>query len=144
MDDIALPRILCVDDEPFLLAALSRSLRLCFDVCTAANAKDALLEVEHTGPFVAVISDMSMPGMDGIELLRRVRDLNPATMRILLSGHGAGVLAARGIDDDLVAHCFCKPCSLDVLAKTIVSAAPLQSSIKSFDVDLMNCASAPI
>ena len=68
-----LPRVLCVDDEPNLLAALRRSLRGRFEVSLAQSALDALQALEHAGPFAIVITDLCMPGMNGIELLDRIR-----------------------------------------------------------------------
>jgi CheY-like chemotaxis protein len=79
--------ILCVDDEPAILAALRRVFRPHgYRVLTAACGAQALeiLEREAVG---VVISDMSMPGMDGPTFLDRVRSRWPDTVRVLLTGH---------------------------------------------------------
>lgn len=83
-------RILIVDDEPNVLSALQRTLKhrwnsgtLTVEPHTSPNAAlDALLE----RPADVVISDYRMAELDGVELLRRVRELQPYTGRVLLSG----------------------------------------------------------
>lgn len=70
--------VLVVDDEPGLVAALSAALRAAgLDVLAASNADEALVWVE-TGRVGAVVTDIAMPGQDGIALLRaiRMRDLD--------------------------------------------------------------------
>jgi DNA-binding NtrC family response regulator len=144
VSDIVLPKILCVDDEPFLLAALARALRRRFSVSKALGAEEALRILAQEGPFVAVITDLSMPGTDGIALLRRVRETSPETMRILLSGHGPAILAERGVEAGLITRLFCKPCSIDLLADAIAGAGRPAASQVSLDQTLMNRPQPPI
>lgn len=80
-------RVLCVDDEPNLLASFVRTLRDSFDVRTAPSGAEALRLLDEAGPFAVVVSDLCMPGMSGIDLLERVRAGWPQTACILLSGH---------------------------------------------------------
>ena len=66
-------QILCVDDEPNILRALTRFLKMSgFEVSTAGSGQEALI-LFQTRHFDAVISDMGMPGMSGAELLSEVR-----------------------------------------------------------------------
>jgi len=104
-----LPRVLCVDDEPNLLAALRRSLRGRFEVSLAQSALDALQALEHAGPFAIVITDLCMPGMNGIELLDRIRARWPLTARILLSGHGATAASDHALAAGAAFRCLAKP-----------------------------------
>jgi CheY-like chemotaxis protein len=80
-------RILLVDDEPPILASLRRLLAFePYEVLTTEVGAQAL-EVLAAGNIAVVLSDQHMPGMEGVELLRRARDLAPDTSRILFSGH---------------------------------------------------------
>ncbi len=101
-----LARILVVDDEPAVQSALSRALTLeHYDV---AQAVDGLEAIERLGatPFEAVILDIAMPRMDGLEVCRRLREGGDTTPVLMLTARGevddrvAGLDA--GADDYLV------------------------------------------
>ena len=80
-------RILLVDDEQPILASLRRLLAFePYEILTTEVGAQAL-EVLAAGNIAVVMSDQHMPGMEGVELLRRARDLAPDTSRILFSGH---------------------------------------------------------
>ncbi len=112
-------RILFVDDEPKLLSGLRRMLRGMRSEWTfefAESGPTALRRLDEQ-PFDVVVSDMRMPGMDGSELLRHVRERFPATVRIVLSGQceQRAVLKAVG-----PAHQFLtKPCNSEALKETL-------------------------
>jgi len=112
-------RVLVVDDEARVVDALGRSLRSerrYWSVTTATSGAQAvdLLEAE---PFDAILSDMLMPGMDGVELLGWARERRPEALRIVLSGHTGPELALRTLP---VAHQFrAKPCNGAELKSTI-------------------------
>lgn len=79
-------RILMVDDEPLLRSLLSRALaRADFDVVEASSGA-AALQVLHAERFDLVITDVQMPLMTGIELLRKLRHHQPDLPVILISG----------------------------------------------------------
>lgn len=89
-------RIMLVDDESGVLNALSRLLRLSplevtghsrlAEVETFVSAKQALARAEERA-FSLVISDFRMPEMDGVAVLRRMRELQPDCSRVILSGY---------------------------------------------------------
>lgn len=80
-------RILCVDDEPNIVAALRRLFRSSgYQVLTATSGAEALALLAQE-PVDLVFSDMRMPGMDGAQLLARVRQEWPQTTRVLLTGY---------------------------------------------------------
>src|SRR2546430_4593226 len=100
-------RILIVDDELALLEALPRALRLRLDgveIDTVDNASDALVRIIGTD-YDAIVSDIKMPGMDGLAVLEEIRKLRPKTTTLLITGHGEHDLAVqtlRGGAHDLV------------------------------------------
>lgn len=119
-------RILFVDDEPAVLDALRdrlRKQRREWEMVFARGAEEALAQCE-CGSFDVVVSDMRMPGMDGAELLRRVRARWPTSIRIVLSGHAERDAVIRALP---VAHQYLsKPCDADTLRSTIARACTLR------------------
>lgn len=81
------PRILCVDDEPSILSALRRLFRSHGLTVQVAEGGQAGLDLLSVQPFDLVISDMRMPGMDGVQFLEQVRQRWPDSMRLLLTGY---------------------------------------------------------
>lgn len=87
------PLVVCVDDEPGVLASLRRSLRNePYDVLTTDHPEDAL-EWAGTHNVSVVISDQRMPRMTGVELMAALRRRSPGTARILLTGYPDSALA---------------------------------------------------
>lgn len=81
-------KVLIVDDEPLMRNFLAETLhRKKIDVTTAENGREAL-EILEKSSFDLVISDMKMPGFSGIDLLRKVKELYPETIFIVISGFG--------------------------------------------------------
>ena len=77
-------RVLVVDDDPSLREALARSLEEHADVRVAATAEEALATIGAAPPDV-ILSDVRMPGLDGLELLRIVRERAPSVDVIMMS-----------------------------------------------------------
>ena len=122
-------RILFVDDEANVLAGLRRMLRGQRKVWEMhfANGGAEALEILAEHPFDVVVSDMRMPGIDGAELLNRVSELYPSTVRLVLSGQSEHEKIFRAIGP---AHQFMsKPCEPHVLVSTIERACGLQSRL---------------
>lgn len=116
-------RVLFVDDEPRVLEGLVRTLfDLDWDVSIAHSGREAL-ELLSRHPVDVVISDMRMPGMDGAELLRQVKERFPEAVRVILSGHTEAEAALRAVP---VAHQFLsKPCDRDTLTRVVERAQSL-------------------
>lgn len=80
-------RILLVDDEPILLKAVEFKLKKeGMHVTTASNGEDAIEQLENSEAFDLVITDVMMPGLGGMELLRSVKGNNPNMKVLLLTG----------------------------------------------------------
>ncbi|MFZ0960707.1 MAG: response regulator [Terriglobia bacterium] len=120
-------RVLFVDDEPKILEGLRhilRSQRHDWEMAFAPGGETALALMEAS-PFDVVVSDMRTPGMDGATLLRRVRELYPQMVRIVLSGHTEMSTALQAVP---VAHQFlAKPCDAEMLRVAIERACHLKA-----------------
>ena len=89
--------ILLVDDEEGIRKVLSIALSdLGYRVHTAANGVEALRIFKDKQPPI-VLTDIKMPEMDGIELLRRLKDISPNTEIIMITGHGDMDLAIKSV-----------------------------------------------
>ncbi|MFB3901837.1 MAG: sigma-54-dependent transcriptional regulator [Acidobacteriota bacterium] len=81
-------QILVVDDEPQMLVALRETLcKRGFQITTATNGVDAVGKLRQQF-YQAVLTDVRMPGVDGLDLLREIKRISPVTPVILLTGHG--------------------------------------------------------
>jgi response regulator RpfG family c-di-GMP phosphodiesterase len=122
MESTGRPRILCVDDEPLMLEALTDMLRRLYEVTTATSGPEAVAAIEHKGPFAVVLSDMRMPGMDGAAFLARARRLAPDTTRLLLTGQADMESAAAVVNEGGVFRFLLKPCSPAALLEAFAAA----------------------
>jgi two-component system response regulator HydG len=83
------PRVLVVDDDPDLLTGLAQLLGAeGYRVATAATAEDALERCREE-TFHLLLSDLQLPGMSGIALIKALRDACPATRSVLITSHGS-------------------------------------------------------
>jgi DNA-binding NtrC family response regulator len=81
-------RILVVDDEPEMVAVLRDLLRVAgFSVETAKNGKQAIDLLATSRHFDLMITDMKMPGMDGLELMKTAQELKKTLPVVILTGH---------------------------------------------------------
>lgn len=122
MTDSALPRVLCVDDEPNVLAAMQRNLFGKFDVVVANGGEAGLATLQQEEPFAVVMSDMRMPGMDGATFLAQVRSVAPDSVRILLTGQADVASSIAAINKGAIFRYLCKPCPAHELLATLDEA----------------------
>lgn len=105
-------RILIVDDEPGVLSALQRSLRLRFGAGLRVDTEtDALIALTRARdePYDVVISDLRMPEMDGVAFLSLVAAVQPLAVRMMLTGSADFGTAQRAINDVGIFRYLTKP-----------------------------------
>jgi len=128
------PNLLFVDDEPNVLRALRRGMRRYrkqWNMSFALGADEALAEMSAK-PTQLVISDISMPGIDGIELLRRTRADFPDTARILVSGTADATVTMKSV---AVAQRFlAKPFDIEHLAAVVADMLELRALVADPDL----------
>lgn len=112
-------RILIVDDEKNVLHAFRRSLWDMYSIATALSGREALKIIEEEDPFTVIISDYKMPGIDGIELLSQVKEIDPHMVRIMLTGYPHREVALDAMDKGQVFQFLTKPCSSKQLIEAI-------------------------
>jgi DNA-binding NtrC family response regulator len=81
-------RLLVVDDEPHIPRLVGALLGDGYQIVEAANGLEALARLEET-PFDVILTDMAMPEMDGVELIRRARRRDPDTPIVVLTGQAS-------------------------------------------------------
>ncbi len=133
-------RVLFVDDEDRVLSGLRRMLRpyrADWDMSFVDSASAALDELAARA-FDVIVSDVRMPGMDGVDLLERVSEKWPDVIRIILSGHANEDSTRRATG---VAHQYlAKPCSADQLRETVQRSAGIRARLA--DPDLIRAVAA--
>lgn len=113
------PKILIVDDDESVLAGFQRSLRKRFTMDVATRGEQALRLLEGETPYAVVVADMHMPGMNGLDLLMRIRDLSPDTSRIMLTGDADQRTAVDAVNHGRVFRFLAKPCEVEALAEAL-------------------------
>lgn len=115
--------IVLVDDEPSILSAIERVLSRDFTVSAFTSPDEALARIGSRPNEVAVVlADQTMPEMTGLELLERVRDVSPDTVRALLSGQLDLESLSEAVNRQLVHRIFLKPWDNEYLKLQILEA----------------------
>ncbi|MEO5374194.1 MAG: response regulator [Alphaproteobacteria bacterium] len=115
-------KILFVDDDTNLLASMKRQLRRQHVIETASSGLDALFIIKSQPAFAVVVSDMRMPGMNGIEFLKAVKEVSPSTVRMLLTGHADLQTAVDAVNEGSIFRILSKPCQMELLESNINAA----------------------
>ena len=125
--------LLLLDDEVNILRALSRVLRRDgYQILVARNAHDAFaLLAKHD--IHVILSDQRMPEMNGTEFLRRVKDLHPNTVRIVLSGYTDLKSVTDAINQGAIFKFLTKPWDDKELRSTVAQAFQHHDLIKHKD-----------
>ncbi len=114
-------RLLLVDDEEQFVETLSERLTMRdYDVTTSLTGEDAIEKIKNYN-FDVVILDVRLPGIEGTEVLREIKNLKPLAEVIMLTGHGTVEMAIEGMK--LGAFDFLmKPCETEDLTAKIDKA----------------------
>ncbi|OVE75830.1 hypothetical protein BVX97_03180 [bacterium E08(2017)] len=119
-------RLLFVDDEANILQGLKRMLRSErneWDMVFANSGEEAM-QIIDSDPVEIVISDMRMPGMSGVDLLKAVQEKHPEVIRFVLSGHADQDMIIQSVG---VTHQYlAKPCDPELLKKSVTRAFALR------------------
>jgi response regulator RpfG family c-di-GMP phosphodiesterase len=115
-------RILFVDDEFNVLAAIRRQLHKRFEIEIARGGEDALSRLQAADRFAVVVSDLRMPGIDGLGLLCQARKLAPRVVRIVLSGQADPRSMLTAVNDCGIFRYLTKPCDTETLGTALDAA----------------------
>jgi response regulator RpfG family c-di-GMP phosphodiesterase len=112
-------RVLFVDDEQNVLDGIQRSLRKHMAIQTATSGAEGLRLLRETGPFALVVSDMRMPNMNGAQFLTKVREQEPDTVRMILSGQADLEATIAAVNDGHIYRFLSKPCPPEKLLSAV-------------------------
>lgn len=112
-------RILIVDDEQPLLNGLRRRLGDDYDLVTANSGDAALEEIEAQGEFAVVVTDMRMPGMNGIQFIQQARMTSPDSVFMMLTGNQDQATAIKAVNDGQVFRFLNKPCDHEHIRRAL-------------------------
>jgi signal transduction histidine kinase len=110
--------VLYVDDEPENLRIFELGFRREFSIITAVSGEEGL-RILNEKPVALVLSDHRMPGMTGVDFLIRVRELDPKTIRVLVTAYGDAETLSVAINDGSIYRYVPKPWEADELRLTL-------------------------
>ncbi len=131
-------KILVVDDEIAILNSLRRVLNNLGYGVLVADSGDKALALMSEQQIDLVISDMRMPGMDGYELLSRVKGLYPNTVRIILSGYADEKLVMKALLKNIARTYLFKPWNNHELAELIEYLFETEKLLQSNLLSMIN------
>jgi len=126
-------KILFVDDDPLVLQGLRRALHRHHQNwnMTFTESSDEAFKVLNTSPVDVVVSDLRMPGMDGVQFLERVATMWPSTVRIILTGQTEREALLKSVGP--APQFLSKPCSAEKIEEVISRSIRLRNAIKCKD-----------
>ncbi len=130
-------KVLFVDDDINILMGFKRQLRKNFIVETAEGGERGLALIkEQEDPFMVVVADMRMPNMDGIQFLKKVQDISPKSIRMMLTGNADVQTAINAVNEGNIFRFMTKPIEIEFLAQ-IVSSGIRQFQLVNAEKELL-------
>ena len=111
-------KILFVDDEQNVLSGIKRQLHRSFNVDTALGAGEGLLKVKENN-YAVIVTDMKMPGKDGVAFLKEVEQITPDTIRMMLTGNSEQQTAIDAVNEGRIFRFMNKPCDTQSLINNL-------------------------
>ena len=124
------PSVLLVDDESRVIRTLKILLRTQFEIFTATRGREAL-EILQKRVIHVLVSDQRMPEMSGVQLLARVKEISPNTMRIMLTGYSDTDAIVASINQGEVFRFINKPWRNQEMKETVHKAAEIAKNLFS-------------
>jgi response regulator RpfG family c-di-GMP phosphodiesterase len=115
-------RVLFIDDDERILAGFRRNLHGAFEVDIAVGPEAGLAKIKDNPPYAVAVSDLRMPGMDGIAVLSKVREMRPDTVRVMLTGFADLEAAIAAVNEGNIFRFLTKPCETDYLITALTAA----------------------
>jgi len=116
------PKVLFVDDEEAILKAFKLNLGRKYSVFIAESGSEGLRIIKEDGPFEVIVSDFSMPGMNGADFLEKVREQNKEVVTILLTGQANFDDLCDVVRRGEIFRLLGKPCSPEALDENLQQA----------------------
>jgi anti-anti-sigma factor len=128
-------KILVIDDEKPTLMMFRLTLSAQgYDVFTAENGEEGLETFARERPGI-VLTDIKMPGMNGVEVLKRIKAIDPATQVIVITGHGDMDLAIQALNLD-AADFINKPVQRELLEQALARARERHDRLSDASVEV--------
>ena len=112
-------RVLCVDDDANILEAMRRTLGTSLNLTLAVGGEAGMKAIRDDGPFAVIVSDLRMPVVDGITLLKFCAEAAPTTVRILLTGNADLEHALLAVNEGNIYRFLTKPCPASQLKSAL-------------------------
>lgn len=127
-------RILVVDDDPQMVRTLCDVLRLHGWTAHAATSGEEAVGAVRTGRYALVLMDIKMGGIDGVEALKRIRELRPHARVVLMTAYSTGEVLEEAVAAGVITI-LSKPVALPSLLKLVREAATPERSVLVVDDD---------
>jgi response regulator RpfG family c-di-GMP phosphodiesterase len=114
--------ILYVDDEPINLKIFDINFRKNFNILTALSGTEGLEKLKDNKDIIVVISDMKMPGMNGIEFIKTAREQHSHVFYFILTGYDITHEISEALDNNILQKYFRKPFNIKEISEAILNA----------------------
>jgi diguanylate cyclase (GGDEF)-like protein len=126
----ALPKLLCLDDDPVILAAVVRLMKKDFQILQASNGAEGLTLLKANPDIAIVLTDYLMPGMSGLEFLAQVQKEAPDTVRAILSGQIDSTAMVEAINTARIHRLILKPWDNDYFRLQMLEALAIHQTLR--------------